>query len=104
MGARLIEFPVAPGSSATVRVEVDDTATGNVPVGRGIEAASHTFEEAIGQVRPAIDVVVAQLRRLAVKPETTTVEFGIKLSAEAGALIAKTGVEGNLKVTFTFKT
>jgi hypothetical protein len=100
-----MEFPVAPGSDATILVEVQDDRTDNVPVGRGgvVERASRTFEDVVAQVRPAIDVVIAQLRQLAVKPEQTSVEFGIKLSAGADAWIAKTALEGNLKVTFTFK-
>jgi hypothetical protein len=105
MGSRLIEFPVASGSDATVLVEVEDDQAGNVPVGRGevMERASRTFEEVVAQVRPAIDVVIGQLRQLAVKPEQTSVEFGIKLSVGADAWIAKTALEGNLKVTFIFK-
>ena len=103
MGSRLVEFPVAPGSNATIRIEVQDEGTGNVPVGRSMERATRTFEEVIAQVRPAIDIVMAQLQQLAVKPETTSVEFGIKLSAGADAWIAKTALEGNLKVSFTFK-
>ena len=103
MASRLIEFPVSQGSEATIRVEVQDDGAGNVPVGRGFERATRTFEEVIAQVRPAIDVVMAQLEQLAIKPETTSVEFGIKLSAGADAWIAKTALEGNLKVAFTFK-
>jgi hypothetical protein len=105
MGSRLIEFTVAPGSNSTVLVEVEDDEDDNVPVARGVvERASRTFEEVLAQVRPAIDVVVAQLGQLAVKPNQTSVEFGIRLSAGADAWIAKTGVEANLKVTFTFKS
>lgn len=104
MGSRLMKFAVTPGSDATVLVEVQDDRADNVPVARGvIERASRSFEEVISQVRPAIDVVMAQLRQLAVKPEETSVEFGIKLSAGADAWIAKSAIEGNLKVTFKFK-
>jgi hypothetical protein len=105
MGSRLLSFPLAEGNGATVIVEVQDETTGNVPIARDgvIERASRTFEETIAQVKPAIDVVVKQLQQLAVKPEQTTVEFAIKLTASADALIAKTALEGNLKVTFTFK-
>lgn len=103
MGSRLIEFPVASENEARIRIEVQDDEAGNVPVGRSIEYATRTFEEVIAQVKPAIDVVMAQLQQLAIKPETTSVEFGIKLSAGADAWIAKTALEGNLKVSFTFK-
>jgi hypothetical protein len=105
MGSRLIEFAVTARNEATVLVEVQDDQLGNVPVSRGLaERATCTFEEVIGRVRPAIDVVIAQLAQLVVKPDQTTVEFGIKLSAGADAWIAKTALEGNLKVTFTFRS
>jgi hypothetical protein len=105
MGSRLLSFPVAKGSDARIIVEVQDEGADNVPVGRGaiVERASRTFEEVIAQIRPAIDVVAAQLSRLSVRPEQTSIEFGIKLSAGADAWIAKTALEGNLKVTFIFK-
>ena len=104
MGSRLMRFPVTSSSDAAVLVEVQDDRADNVPVARGVvERASRSFEEVIAQVRPAIDVVMTQLRQLAIKPEETSVEFGIKLTAGADAWIAKTAIEGNLKVTFKFK-
>jgi hypothetical protein len=100
-----LSFPLAEGSDATVIVEVQDETADNVPIGRDsvVERASRTFEDAIAQIKPAIDVVAKQLQQLAVRPEQTAVEFGIKLTAGADVLIAKTALEGNLKVTFTFK-
>lgn len=46
---------------------------------------------------------MTQLRDLTAKPETVSLEFGIKFTAGADALIAKTSVEGNVKVTLTWK-
>jgi Trypsin-co-occurring domain 1 len=105
LGSRLLSFPVSTGTDATVIVEVQDETTDNVPVGREaiVERASRTFEEVIAQIKPAIEVVAKQLQQLSVRPEHTSIEFGIKLSAGADAWIAKTALEGNLKVTFTFK-
>lgn len=105
MGSRLLSFPLAEGTDARVIVEVQDETADNVPIGRDgvIERASRTFEDAIAQIKPAIDVVVKQLQQLEVRPDQTAVEFGIKLTAGADVLIAKTALEGNLKVTFTFK-
>jgi hypothetical protein len=40
-----------------------------------------------------------QLQDLASKPDELGVEFGIKFTAEAGALIAKTALEGNIKIS-----
>jgi Trypsin-co-occurring domain 1 len=68
-----------------------------------IQRASRTFEDTIAQIKPAIVVVAKTVQQLTIKPEQTTVEFGIKLTAGADALIAKTALEGNLKVSFSFK-
>ncbi|HEY2615972.1 MAG TPA: CU044_2847 family protein [Acetobacteraceae bacterium] len=55
------------------------------------------------QVKPGVEALVTQLRDLTAKPETVSLEFGIKFTAGADALIAKTSVEGNVKVTLTWK-
>ena len=36
---------------------------------------------------------------MARKPDEVEIEFGVKLNAEAGALIARTGTEGHFQVT-----
>jgi hypothetical protein len=83
------------------RVEVDDPNVGNQPVARGAaERAQETFETAGAQNRPGVE---AQLRDLTAKPETVKLEFCIKFTAGADALIAKPSVEGNAKVTLTWK-
>jgi hypothetical protein len=45
------------------------------------------------------EVLLAELKELSAKPSELAVEFGIKLSVEAGVIIAKTAVEGNCKIT-----
>ena len=102
MGSRLVAFPV--GDNQTILVEVDDPNVGNQPVARGAaERARETFETAIAQIRPGVEALMAQLRDLTAKPEQVSLEFGIKFTAGADALIAKTSVEGNVKVTLTWK-
>ena len=102
VGSRLVAFPV--GDKQTILVEVDDPTVGNQPVARGTaERARETFETAIAQVRPGVEALMAQLRDLIAKPEQVSLEFGIKFTAGADALIAKTSVEGNVKVTLTWK-
>jgi hypothetical protein len=105
MATYLVPIDVGDDTSATVLVEVEEVRPVNVPISRdGIaEKARQTFIAAIDQVKPAINAVASQLSDLAVKPEGMSVEFGIKLTATADALIAKTAVEGNLKVTMSWK-
>ena len=102
MGSRLVAYPVA--GNQTILVEVDDPNVGNRPVSRGTaERAQETFEAAIAQIRPGVEALMAQLRDLTAKPEQVSLEFGIKYTAGADAPIAKTSVEGNVKVTLTWK-
>ena len=102
MGSKLVEFPVGKGQ--TLLIEVDDPNVGNIPVARDTaERAQETFEHAVAQIKPGVEALMAQLRDLSARPETVSLEFGIKFTAGADALIAKTSVEGNVKVTLAWK-
>jgi hypothetical protein len=102
MGSRMLEFPVAAGG--TLLVEVDDPQVGNRPVSRGTaERAKESLEAAVAQIKPGVEVLMTQLRDLTARPEQVSLEFGIKFTAGADALIAKTSIEGNVKVTLTWK-
>jgi hypothetical protein len=57
----------------------------------------------VAQIRPGVEALMSQLNDLTTKPEEISLEFGIKFTAGAEALIAKTSVEGNVKVTLTWK-
>lgn len=103
---RLIEYPLEEGG--TILVEVNDPLAeeGIVKAARGDEAvvhASQTFEQALDTLKPAAGAVVKKFRLLPDAPDSVQVEFGIKLSAQAGALIASTALEANFKVALTWK-
>lgn len=103
--ARLIEFAVGGGQS--IFVEAEDPAASVVTRGIGTQSiatrASQTFEEAISRVRPAAEAIVAQMRNLAATPDEVVVEFGLTLSAEAGAFIAAAGTAANFKISLTWR-
>jgi hypothetical protein len=100
----LTQFTLADGS--TILVEVDD-ATPTEAV-RGIrpsdaaEKAQVLFEEALEKIKPAAGAIVSKLRDLTEPPQQVGLEFGIKLSAAAGAFIASAGSEANFKVTLSW--
>jgi hypothetical protein len=100
MGTRILEFPVGTDSGGTLLVEVDDPqAAGNRPVGRDVaERARQSLEAALSEVLPGIDALTQRLQELVRKPDEFALEFGVKFTAEAGALIARTAVEGNITV------
>jgi len=75
--------------------------------GSGAEAAlaqaTDTFESALEKVRTAAEGILRQLRSLAQPPDEVAVEFGVKMSAESGAIIAKASGEANFKINLTWK-
>ncbi len=99
---RLIEFPLQDGGS--VIVEVDEPLPEGVvkaatKPGEVVDKAKETLEDALDKIQPAAQSIIAKLRGLHDAPDEIGVEFGIKLSAQAGAFIASAGVEANYKVT-----
>ena len=101
---RLVEFPLEDGGSILVEVDVPEEP-GMVPAARGevVQRAQQTFETALDRVRPAAQAIIGKLRDLHDPPDEIEVEFGLKMSAEAGALVAAAGAEANYKVTLTWK-
>jgi hypothetical protein len=104
--SRLVEFPLQDGG--VILVQVDEAAAG--PVTRGLgdrrlvtEQAHQTFEQAIARVQPAAQALISRLRALADTPDEVGVEFGLELSAEAGAFIAAASSTANFKVTLSWR-
>ena len=101
---RLVKFELPQGGTLIAEVDEPERA-GPRPagVGEAIDRATVGLEQAIAKVRPFAELLLTQLKGLSSEPTEIGVEFGIKLNAEAGALIAKTGAEGNCKVTLNWK-
>lgn len=103
---RLVEFPLDGGGS--VLVEVDDVAPGG-PVTRGLrdqrvtETAQQSFEQAISRVQPAANALLGRLRAMAEVPDEVVVEFGLQLSAEAGAFLASASSSATFTVSLTWR-
>lgn len=101
---RLVEFPLEKGGSVVVEIEAPE-GLGMAPAGRieeALERAGQTFEEALDKIRPAVATVIQKLHALSDPPDKVEVEFGLKLSAQAGAVIAAASTEAHYKVTLTW--
>jgi hypothetical protein len=101
---RLVTYPLEGGG--TVSVEVDDEPT---VARRGLnptdvtEKASSTFEGALSTVKPAVLAIASTFRGLADAPEEVEVEFGIKFSGQAGAIIASAETEAHFQMRMVWK-
>ncbi|WP_320066100.1 CU044_2847 family protein [Micromonospora sp. RTGN7] len=96
--SEVVEFALDGGGS--VRVAVDDTP-GIAPASADdvLRKAGMSFNRAIGQARDAASAALTEFRSMADRPDEVEITFGVQLTAEAGALIARTGVQGQLQVT-----
>jgi hypothetical protein len=105
---KLVEYPLEDGG--TVLVQVEDLSSGPVTRGLGRRAediaqrSSQTFEEATGSVTPAAQSLIGRLQQLEHPPEEIGLEFGIQLTAEAGAFIASVAAQANFKVSLTWRS
>jgi hypothetical protein len=97
----LVRFEVSPGRNVLVETEVADE--GLVPAARddGIVQAASRFSENLESIRDAVAKAMESLAdRLS--PDEIRVSFGIRMTAEAGAVIAKTSLEGTLSMQLTW--
>ncbi|MFI6605304.1 CU044_2847 family protein [Streptomyces sp. NPDC050507] len=101
--AALMEFTTDSGE--TVTVEVDRHVPGAQLVardGHALARAERTFDEALQGIRSAAESALSVFRDGALKPDGVELEFGVKITAEAGAVIAKSALEGHLTVKLSW--
>lgn len=99
---RVIEFPLDDGSLLRVQAADADLPAGPVPASRGEQLlkAGETLEQSFQRVVPALTAVATRLRELS--PDQLSVEFGLTLTAEAGVIVAKGGVEVHFTVNLAW--
>jgi hypothetical protein len=100
----VVRFPLADGGSVLVEV---DGRPGVSPAGRGVDGvlgeARATFEKAVAGVRDAAARALAEFTAMTRAPDEVELKFGIKLDAEVGAIIARTGMQGQLEVKLKWR-
>ena len=101
---KLIEYPLEHGGSVLVEtMEPSFDAVRGPRAEQAIEKVAQTFDAAVASVRPVVDAALRQLSALASKPESVELEFALKFTAAAGAVIAATGAEAALRFKLTWK-
>jgi hypothetical protein len=101
---QIVEFPLENGDS--ILVEVNEPAAIDDRISLGdevIQKAQQTFESALDKVKPVAGAIMTKVRSLKEPPEEVEVKFGIKMSAELGAIVAAGSAEVNYEVTLKWK-
>ena len=99
----LVSFELATGEA--IIVEIDDRDPGFERAARDgeIAKAATRLESALDVVRPTADAIAHRLRALSVPADEIRVDFGVRLNARAGAVIASTEGQGHFQVTLTWR-
>jgi len=102
----VVEYNLEDGGSVRVEVDVEDEfADELVPAaspGEVIAKAKTTFEKALGGIEPVAKAVIAKVRALEVTPDEVGVVFGLKLTGEAGYIIASASGEANFTLSLNW--
>jgi hypothetical protein len=88
-----------------VVIEVDSSDPGLQSIARTddeITDVKERFEGALDRVRGAAVSALKAFSDKSLAPDEVMLEFGVKFTVSAGAVIAKTSTEGNLTVRLTW--
>ena len=71
---------------------------------KSIEDSKKAIDRAMDTMRGMAKKTMTTIREIPVteRPTTISVSFGLKLDAEAGAMVAKAGAEASINVTMTW--
>lgn len=99
----VVEFRTADGAVVMVQGSGGGLPAPGFTAGDDVPArATRTFEGALDGVRAAADSALRVFRDGSLKPDSVELEFGVTLSAEVGAVIAKGSGEGHLVVRLSW--
>ena len=105
----LIAFPLDGDDSILVEVEelpaleVDEGLVANYPGQQVVVQARTSFAEAMDKIKPVAANIIGKVRELKDSPDEVEVKFGVKMTAEMGAVIASANVAGNYEITLKWK-
>ncbi|MCX5168842.1 CU044_2847 family protein [Streptomyces antibioticus] len=98
----LVEFTTDSGAVVSVEAAPEGRPGSRLVSRDGTVRATRTFEGALEGVRTAAESALRVFRDGSLRPDGVEIEFGVKLTAETGAVIAKGTAEGHLVVRLTW--
>ncbi|MDJ0578599.1 CU044_2847 family protein [Crocosphaera sp.] len=105
----LIKYSLDGDDSILVEVEelptseVDEGLVANYPGQQVVVQAQTSFADAMDKIKPVAANIIGKVRELKDSPDEIEVKFGVKMTAEMGAIIASANVEGNYEITLKWK-
>ncbi|QDQ11379.1 CU044_2847 family protein [Streptomyces spectabilis] len=103
MDGGLVEYTTDSGARVVVALDPDDLdGVRLVARGDGPARAAHTFEATLDSARAAAEAALRVFRDGTLKPDTVEIEFGVRMTAEAGAVLVKGSAEGHLLVRLSW--
>ena len=103
---QLAEYSLEDGT--TFLVEVDERETSGIEraslrSGRKIFEAQQSFEEVLDKIKPVASTISSKFHNLKTPADEVEVKFGLKLTAEAGAIFTSVGGEANYEITLKWE-
>ncbi len=68
-----------------------------------VTKATKSFSDTMETIKPVAETIISKFKDVAQSPDEVSVEFGLKLQGETGAIIATAGVEANFKIALLWK-
>jgi hypothetical protein len=104
----IAEFKLEDGTAFLIEIEESESGgverVANVQLGEQVVRAKQTFEQAMSHVTPVASAALERIRTgLTTPADEVEIKFGVKLSSEAGAIIASVGGEVNFEITLKWK-
>jgi hypothetical protein len=95
---------------ATIRIEVDSGGRGGTGFGRAAgsgditsAATGDAYDKVLDTIRGCANGVIGTIQELDATPSAASINFAIKIDAEAGVLVAKRVDEAHFKISLSWK-
>jgi hypothetical protein len=99
---KLIKFSLREDDH--IWVEVDEPESLSEVEGERARGSTEKFEKILEKLQPVVSTIIEKLRNLTCSPDNVEVTFGLKLSTNAGLIIAAAETEANFTLKLTWES